>query len=121
MTHVRDYIIADNSIVARDHLSRGWLAEHGNEPGLDRWVLASAYNGGSERLLHEGVGFWQISDVTASNWRLLAHHYSAGNKRDYYTQPHATMSPDGKVVMWGSEMNVVTGRMDVFIARTATR
>ncbi len=72
-------------------------------------------------MLHEGVGFWQISDVTASNWRLLAHHYSAEDKTDYYTQPHATISPDGKVVMWGSEMNVVTGRVDVFIALTPTR
>ncbi len=121
VTHTRTYVISDKNKVAADHLSLGWLAEHGNEPGLDQWVLSSAYNGGSNLLLHEGVGFWQISDVTASNWRLLAHHYSAGNKNDYYTQPHATMSPDGKVVMWSSTMNVEGGRLDVSIALTPTR
>jgi hypothetical protein len=53
-------------------------------------------------------------DYPAREVRLLAHHDSSpGN--DYYAQPHATLSPDGRLVMWTSNMNR-SRRKDVFLA-----
>jgi hypothetical protein len=61
--------------------------------------------------VHDGVGFVRLD---GSEVRLLAHHYSF-EVGDYYHQPHATISPDGLVVMFSSNMNDSNGRGDVFL------
>jgi hypothetical protein len=47
-------------------------------------------------------------------------HTDTRNTSDFYARSHATMSPDGKVVMWNSDMNNQGGRVDVFCALMPT-
>lgn len=48
--------------------------------------------------------------------RLLCHHYSHDNLGNgYWDLPFPTQSPDGKLVMFNSNMNVPSGRSDVFV------
>ena len=68
--------------------------------------------------VHRGVGA-QRHD--GSEVRLLCHDYAWKDDRhessaDYYDTPFATTSPDGKLVMFASNMGKKDGRRDVFIA-----
>jgi uncharacterized protein YjdB len=53
-----------------------------------------------------------------SDARLLAHHYSLNP--DYFADPFAQASPDGKVVIFNSNMNG-SGRYDLFVAEVPLR
>jgi len=50
--------------------------------------------------------------------RLLLHHYSVGIT--YWDSPWGTPSPDGKVVIFNSNMNGY-GRYDLFVAEVPLR
>ena len=52
--------------------------------------------------------------------RILAAHDATGTGYDTGGQPHPTLAPDGKLVMWTSNMNG-SARSDVFVARVPTR
>jgi hypothetical protein len=62
--------------------------------------------------IHEAVALYRLD---GSETKILAHSYSVGVP-DYWQSPRATISPDGKVVMFDSNMNNATGRGDVFVA-----
>jgi len=53
-----------------------------------------------------------------SDARLVVHHYSASPT--YYADPFAQPSPDGKVVIFNSNMNG-SGRYDLFVAEIPLR
>jgi hypothetical protein len=53
-----------------------------------------------------------------SDARLLVHHYSTNP--DYYADPFAQPSPDGKVVIFNSNM-LTSGRYDLFVAEMPLR
>ena len=94
-----------------------------------------AFNGGnpgippSQRLfffaptpVHRGVGVRRVNGMDA---RLLCHNYTwpgefvDGTKNPYWETPFATTSPDGKLVMFESNMGKRAGserRTDVFVA-----
>ena len=72
--------------------------------------------------LHRAVG---VRRLDGTDERLLCHNYSWGLlldpndgklKDDYNDQPQATTSPDGKLVMFHSNMGKWDGREDVFVA-----
>ena len=66
--------------------------------------------------IHNGIAFIRVD---GSEMRLIAHTYSLAS--GYWTTPRATVSPDGTVVMWTSDMGVSGGRGDVFVAEVPSR
>jgi len=94
------------------HMAAQWVFNNPNEYFVvDQWKRAGAY------AIYEGmIGFVNL----AGDVRLLAAHDAIGG--DYGTggQPHPTLAPDGKFVMWTSNMNG-SGRYDTFIARVPVR
>ena len=66
--------------------------------------------------IHDAIAFVRVD---GSDLRLVAHTYSRGSR--YETQPHATVSPDGLLVMWTTDMGNGNGRGDVFVAEVPSR
>jgi len=95
------------------HFAGQWVVN--NLVGLSMWMLFSGWGDGG--LLDNAVGFIPFN-ATTGNVRLLAHHYS--QVTDYYAQPHATISPDGKLVLFGSDMSG-SGRIDAFLVVVPAR
>ena len=56
-----------------------------------------------------------------SDQRLLLHHYSAPPYPAYYDAPWGQPSPDGKLVIFNSNMNNSGGRYDLFVAEVPLR
>jgi uncharacterized protein YjdB len=94
------------------HMAGQWVFNNPNEYFVvDQWKRGGAY------AIYQGmIGFVDL----AGDVRLLVAHDAIGG--DYGTggQPHPTLAPDGKFVMWTSNMNG-SGRYDTFIARVPTR
>jgi hypothetical protein len=61
--------------------------------------------------IHDGIGFVRQD---GSDVRLLAHHYSHSPNR-YWDTPRATVSADGKVVLFSSNQNDSSGRIDLYV------
>jgi hypothetical protein len=98
------------------HFAGQWV--HGNGSGTGQWALFSGWGSPNGSKVNNAIVFIPL-DYPAREVRLLAHHDSSpGN--DYYAQPHATLSPDGQLVMWTSNMNG-SGRLDVFVAVVPAR
>jgi hypothetical protein len=64
-------------------------------------------------LVHDAVALLRLD---GSDARLVCHHYSLDAEERYEAMPKATISPDGKLVMFSSNMNDSDGRIDVFAA-----
>ena len=94
------------------HMAGQWVFNNPNEYFVvDQWKRGGAY------AIYQGmIGMVSL----AGDVRLLAAHDAIGG--DYGTggQPHPTLAPDGKFVMWTSNMNG-SGRYDTFIARVPVR
>lgn len=99
------------------HRAGQWVVD--NDPGERQWYVASHWGSGPPIPAKQAVVFVRAD---GSGVRLLAHHYSKPGSQ-YHMQPHATVSADGKVVMWKSNQNADfgAGRHDVFLALTPTR
>ncbi|MEX2470188.1 MAG: hypothetical protein WD396_10570, partial [Pseudohongiellaceae bacterium] len=86
-----------------------WM--HGGGSPDERTVLAAAGP------IHDGIGARRMD---GSDVRLVAHHYSwPGGESAYRQSPFATTSPDGKLIMFTSNMGLrdlmQVGRVDVFL------
>ena len=66
--------------------------------------------------IHDGVGFYRLD---GSEVRLLAHHYELGTS--YWSTPRSTVSADGKIVLFDSNMNNSSGRSDTFLVEVPIR
>ena len=95
------------------HLAAQWVFNNPNEYFVvDQWKRAGAYP------IYLGmIGFASMDN---NDVRLLAASDAVGTSYDTGGQPHPTLSPDGKLVMWTSNMNN-SGRYDTFITRVPTR
>ena len=97
------------------------------------WIQSDAELGGNltrqwSYLDGTGVAAWSgqlqwnqalgLERNDGSDARLLAHHYSINIT--YWDTPFALPSPDGKVVIFNSNMNG-SGRYDLFIAEVPLR
>ena len=92
-----------------------------------QWVLRETYDfsfvGNGSSGVAEGIALLTIDGL---NFKLVAHHYSvkppalAGPNFFYYSQPRTTISIDGKVIMFDSNMNNST-RVDVFLIEVPIR
>lgn len=82
-----------------DYHSAGQWVQPGK--GLDQWILISPMK---ERFANPGpcrlaLCYWQPS--LKGGVRHIAYHWSSANT--YWTEPHATGSPDGHLVMWSTD------------------
>jgi hypothetical protein len=94
------------------HMAGQWVWNNPSEYFIvDQWE-----NEGNYPIFKGMIGFVSIrGDV-----RILAAHDATGSGYETGGQPHPTLSPDGKLVMWTSNMNGEP-RWDVFVARVPTR
>ena len=86
-----------------------WMAGGGSPAGA---VELRAPGG-----VHDGIAFIRAD---GSDVRLLAHHYSH-RPSNYWDIPRATVSADGKLVVFSSNQNATGGRSDVFVAEVPLR
>ena len=113
-------VFLTNSAGSLVHHSGNWVqsdAELGGD--LNRqWSVLS----GVENSVYTATALWKqaigIVRSDGSDARLLAHHYSASPS--YYADAYAQPSPDGKVVIFNSNMNG-SSRYDLFIAEVPLR
>ena len=94
------------------HMAGQWIY---NNPSqyfvMDQWLRNGNYP------IRQGmIGFVSIG----GDIRLIAAHDATPGGYDTGGQPHPTLSPDGKLLMWTSNMNG-SARFDVFVARIPTR
>jgi hypothetical protein len=94
------------------HLAGQWVFNNPSEYfTADQWA-----SNGSNAIYRGMIGFVSMSgDV-----RLLAATDATGTGYGTGGQPHPTLAPDGKFVMWTSNMNG-SGRYDTFIARVPVK
>ncbi len=96
------------------HHSGSWVQDDAELKGDLRrqWTIASTSSTtwAGSRLLN-AIGYVR-SD--GSDSRLLCHTYHVGD--DYWSQPVATTSPDGRIVIFTSNMMLLGGRPDLFVA-----
>jgi hypothetical protein len=69
-------------------------------------------------LVHDAIALMRLDGSEA---RLVAHHYSLDAERQYQAMPKATISPDGKLIIFSSNMNDRDGRVDVFAVDVPTK
>jgi Big-like domain-containing protein len=106
------------------HQAGNWIQSDADLGGnLNRqWSFISGFNYNnpsweSSLLWQEAIGV-QRSD--GSDQRLLLHHYDPQIPLVYFSLPFGMPSPDGKVVIFNSNMNG-SGRYDLFIAEMPLR
>ena len=69
-------------------------------------------------MVHDAIALMRLD---GSDARLVAHHYSLDAERQYDAMPKATISPDGKLIIFSSNMNDSDGRVDVFAVEIPLR
>jgi len=94
------------------HMAGQWVWNNPNQ-----YFLLDQWQGTGNYPIYRGmVGMVSI----AGDVRILAATDATGSGYNTGGQPHSTLAPDGKLVMWTSNMNG-SGRYDVFVARVPTR
>jgi hypothetical protein len=80
-------------------------------PALEQWLLYTTAEQGfpGATKLDDAIGFFRLD----GEFRFLAHHYT-DDSPTFYKQPRASMSPDGRLVVFTSTMG--TDRTDVYVA-----
>lgn len=111
--------VLGNSFGHLMHQAGNWIqydAELGGD--LDRqWAYGTGYGADDPRFAwRHAVG---LVRADGSDSRLLLHHYSS-DEPEYYASPWGMPSPDGKVVIFNSDM-LGSGRWDLFIAAMPIR
>jgi hypothetical protein len=69
-------------------------------------------------LLHDAIALMRLDGTEI---RVVAHHYSLNAEAQYHAMPKATISPDGKLIVFSSNMNDSDGRVDVFAVEMPVR
>jgi hypothetical protein len=94
------------------HQASQWVVNNPSEYFVvDQWADTGNY------AIYRGMmGFVSLS----GDMRLLGATDATGTGYNTGGQPHPTLAPDGKLVMWTSNMNG-SGRYDTFIARVPVR
>jgi hypothetical protein len=110
----------NNSAGSGVHHSGAWVQSDADLGGNlnKQWSVMSGVENSAftaTALWKQGIG---IVRSDGSDARLIVHHYSANPT--YFADPFAQPSPDGKVVIFNSNMNG-TGRYDLFIAEMPLR
>ena len=94
------------------HMFGNWTIDQPDPP----WIGISTFTSFAKMV--KCIGYIEVKPNPVDA-RILCHTDSEGV--DFNTdQPHASCSPDGKVVVWQSSMNNAGGRSDVFMALVPT-
>jgi hypothetical protein len=93
------------------HMAGQWVFNNGTGPG--QWFVVDPW-GSDFASASIRVGMIGIVRMSPFSARILAAHDSQPSS--YESQPQSTISPDGKLVMWTSNMGG-KARTDVFVAR----
>jgi hypothetical protein len=94
------------------HLAGQWVFNNPHQYfAADQWESS-----GSNAIYRGMIGLVSV----AGDVRLLAAHDATGTSYGTGGQPHPTLAPDGKFVMWTSNMNG-SNRYDTFIARVPVK
>jgi hypothetical protein len=94
------------------HFAGQWVFDNPAE-----YFVVDQWAGDGNNAIRRGmIGFVSL----AGDVRLLAAHDATGTDYGAGGQPHPTLAPDGKFVMWTSNMNG-SGRYDTFIARVPVK
>jgi hypothetical protein len=94
------------------HMAGQWVF---NNP-TDYFVVDQWQGTGSYAIYKDMIGFVNL----AGDMRLIAHSNGTGQGYDTGGQPHPTLAPDGKLLMFVSNMGGA-GRSDVFMVRLPVR
>lgn len=96
------------------HLAGQWVQDNPDEYfALDQWLR----DGAGFRLRR---GFIGLASARTGDVRLLVHSDVAGGSYGQGGQGHPSFAPDGRLLLWTSNMNN-SGRFDTFLARLPTR
>jgi hypothetical protein len=112
-----------NSAGAGVHHSGNWVQSDADLGGdLDRqWSIFSGIDNNAftaTALWKQGIG---VVRSDGSDARLLLHHYDINPATlNYFADPFAQLSPDGRVVIFNSDM-LASGRYDLFVAEMPLR
>lgn len=95
-----------------------WVMNQRGPNLTDQWVLHDRWmNDDPNAKIRRGMIAW--SHIGTGEVRIVGSHDSLGAAYSQY--PQTTTSPDGRLVMWTSDMNLAAGttttRKDVFVAR----
>lgn len=97
-----------------EHRAGMWVFNNGNGGTSQWWIIDPSGSSDNSAKIHASmIGMLNIDGVNAT--RIVAVHNSTGGQGSYETQPHSTLAPDGKWVMWTSDNK--GGRTDVYIVR----
>jgi len=101
-----------------NHRAGRWIQE--NLADLDeQWYLISVFEASGR--IPNGIAFIRGRPGGGYEERLVGHHYSRWRDvDDYRSQPHGTVSPDGRLVLYESTMQS-TSRVDVFALEVPSR
>jgi uncharacterized protein YjdB len=94
------------------HMAGQWVFNNPSE----YFIMDQFARNGNYPIRQGMIGFVSIGDDV----RILVATDATGTGYDTGGQVHPTLAPDGKLVMWTSNMNG-SGRFDVFVARVPTR
>lgn len=91
------------------HMAGQWI--QAGAPDTEQYYLLSTYHewSGGGGYLIEALGLVRLDGADV---RLIGHHYTQGD--EYWRTPRATISPDGELVLFDSDMG--GPRADLFIA-----
>jgi hypothetical protein len=97
------------------HVSGEWWLQ---SPGADQYILQSNWDtpSGAPGPASEQYAMTLINVWAGTGYRLgfsYSNYINIGSMSDYWTQPHASISHDGKLVIFGSDM-LGTSRIDLF-------
>jgi hypothetical protein len=110
-------LIYDNAGFGYDnsgfHHSGNWANQEA--PDEQQWFLISTYGNTTGAFLKRAIGFMRLD---GSEIRFLAHTYN--EIVDYWKIPRGMISPNGKIVVFGSEFRG-TGGGDVYVVEVPLR
>jgi membrane peptidoglycan carboxypeptidase len=99
------------------HQAGQWVFNNGDGNEAQWFAIDPSGSDWSAAAIRSGmIGLVNTDGVTPP--RLLAVHNSTGGS-NYQTQPHVTIAPDGKFVMWTSDSK--STRTDVYLVRAPVR
>jgi len=101
-----------------EHRAGQWVFNNGDGNTSQWWTIDPSGGDDSRAKIRSGmIGMSNTDGVTPP--RILAVHNSTGGQASYQTQPHTTIAPDGKFVMWTSDN--MSGRTDVYMVRVPVK
>ena len=99
-----------------EHRSGIWVFNNGNGNTSQWWTIDPSGSTDSNAKIRSGmIG---MVNIDGSPTRILAVHNATGGST-YAVQPHTTLAPDGKFVMWTSDNK--GSRTDVYMVRLPVR